>query len=52
MEVILPELILRPNSNTLDISVRLLGNVEDDFTDNDNFSQSFDLEAVPMIFGR
>ena len=45
VEVILPELILRPNSNTLDISVRLLGNVEDDFTNNDNFSQSFDLEA-------
>ena len=45
VEIMLPELALRPDSNTLDISVRLLGNVEDDFAGNDDYSQSFDLEA-------
>jgi hypothetical protein len=45
-EVMLPELKLRPAENTLNLEVKLLGNVQDDYASNDSFAQSFDLEST------
>ena len=45
VEVMLPELVLMPDTNELNVSVSLLGNAADDFVENDAYSKRFALAS-------